>query len=270
MNSRTIIGIVLIKNEDRFIEQVLTNILDFCDKIIVTDNGSTDKTVPIVKRLAARHPKIHLKHIDHPKESQHAIEEYAGSDTWIFGVDGDEIYDPAGLHKLKAKLQQGEYQSYWSIYGNVLNCIAFDENALTAKGYLAPPSRSMTKLYNFSLITSWTDCPERLHSGTKQFKPANSQPGSVDLYAQSTWEESCFRCLHMAFLPRSSTANNFIGKSKLNPSEIEAIRSAREHGSLIKLIKRQYEALFGSNWKNRKYRRGECVQKDVSKFFPLK
>lgn len=40
----SIIGIVLVKNEDLFIDGVLTNILDFCDEIIVADNLSKDGT----------------------------------------------------------------------------------------------------------------------------------------------------------------------------------------------------------------------------------
>lgn len=39
-----IVGICLIKNEDYYIEQVLKNIMDFCDKIIVLDNMSEDNT----------------------------------------------------------------------------------------------------------------------------------------------------------------------------------------------------------------------------------
>ena len=32
--------VILVKNEDRFLDRVLHNIADFCDRIIVADNGS--------------------------------------------------------------------------------------------------------------------------------------------------------------------------------------------------------------------------------------
>ena len=52
------------------------------------------------------------------------------------------------------------------ILGNVLNCITFNPAIGQAGGYLAPPCRSMTKLYNFNAIESWAGpCPERLHGG---------------------------------------------------------------------------------------------------------
>ena len=49
-----IVCIVLVKNEDRFIETVLRNIVDFCDEIIVAINYPTrDNTANIVNKLMA-------------------------------------------------------------------------------------------------------------------------------------------------------------------------------------------------------------------------
>lgn len=262
-----IIGIVLIKNEDRFIEQVLKNILDFCDSIIVTDNGSTDNTVNIVKRMATQHAKITLKHVQHPRESHEVLEPYAGKDVWVFGVDGDELYDPKGLQELKQKILTGNYQDYWCIYGNVLNCTALDEKSLSATGYLAPPSRSMTKLYNFSLLQSWEGCPERLHGGIKRFKNSAENHNNLELFRSLEWDNSFFRCLHMAFIPRSTKYDTILLKGKLNPAEIEAIDSARRNKEWGKLLKRLYQKAFGSKWKNKKYRRGPIVEKNVNIFF---
>ena len=39
-----IVGISLVRNEDIFISQAITNVAEFCDKIIVLDNLSTDNT----------------------------------------------------------------------------------------------------------------------------------------------------------------------------------------------------------------------------------
>ena len=46
-----IIGIILVKNEDIFIKNSIQNIIKFCDKIIILDNYSTDKTHEIIKNI---------------------------------------------------------------------------------------------------------------------------------------------------------------------------------------------------------------------------
>jgi len=117
-----IVGICLIKNEDLFVERVLKNIINFCDEIIVLDNMSTDNTFEIVKRLTREYNKIKLFELEDPLKSHKFIEKYAITNTWVFGVDGDEIYDPAGLDRLRLEILLGKYQTKWQIMGNSLHC----------------------------------------------------------------------------------------------------------------------------------------------------
>lgn len=264
----SIVGIVLVKNEDRFIERVVTNILDFCDEIIVTDNQSNDGTYGILQRIAAEQPKIRLSQIGHPSESHRAIERYAGTNTWIFGVDGDEIYDPAGLAHMRQLLRSGRFCNVWSIFGNVLNCTSINDEKKTASGYLAPPGRPMNKLYNFSLIESWKDCPERLHSGKRVFKQGIGEPVYLELFKEYGWEEAFFRCLHAVFITRSGSCSPAFKKSRLNPAELETISSAWRSRRYGKLARLGFQALFGIDWKKRKYRCGALVTKDIGCFLP--
>jgi glycosyltransferase involved in cell wall biosynthesis len=111
MNPPQIIGIVLIKNEDLFIETVLRNILDFCDRIFVADHHSTDLTPEIVRRLAAAEPKIDYRVVNHTSESHELIADFANGQNWVVGVDGDEVYDPEGLRRLRADLLAGRYNN---------------------------------------------------------------------------------------------------------------------------------------------------------------
>jgi glycosyltransferase involved in cell wall biosynthesis len=267
-NQIKIIGIVLVKNEDRYIEQALRNVLDFCDEIIVTDNESSDNTYEIVSALASNNPKIRLSRISHPRESHDAIAPYAGTNTWIFAVDGDEIYDPEGLKKMKRLLTEGRFNNTWSVFGNVLHCTKIDIPNKKAKGYLTPPARSMTKLYNFSLIESWNGCPERLHSGVLKFKSeTKNHLHKHELYREFNWDDSCFRCLHAVFVPRSSSSRGPAQKNKLNPSEVMSIRSAFERHSYFKFISRFLRYNFGTDWKKKNYRKGPLVEKDITPFF---
>jgi hypothetical protein len=150
-----IVGICLVKNEDSYIEQVILNIVNFCDKIIVLDNMSEDKTFKILKKIASKKEKVKLYQIKNISDSHKFIEKYANTKTWIFGVDGDEIYDPIGLKRLRKEILSGTYQEKWQIRGNFLHCIDIDLETKIAKGYLAPPSREATKLYNFYILKSW-------------------------------------------------------------------------------------------------------------------
>jgi hypothetical protein len=205
MSSIQIITIVLVKNEDIYLRRVLKNILDFSDKIIIADNCSEDNTSSIAADFSEIHKKVEYKKISLPSESHDLIKNYAGQNVWIFGVDGDELYDTHRLEYLKRELQQGKYNNFWMVLGNVLNCLELDEQNGRAKGYLAPPCRSMTKLYNFSQIESWEGaCTERLHGGVINFKHGFSPGIRKYIYKEIQWDESIFRCLHLCFLVRSS------------------------------------------------------------------
>lgn len=51
-------GLCIVKDEGDIIAQSLTYALNYCGKVIVLDNGSTDETWPIVQRLAKQDPRI--------------------------------------------------------------------------------------------------------------------------------------------------------------------------------------------------------------------
>lgn len=268
MSDFRIIGSVQVKNEDVFVEHAILNILDFCDDVIVADNMSTDKTYEICAALAEKYPKIKLIKIQHPREAAVLLEPYYGTKSWVFGVDGDEIYDPQGLAVMRERLLQGEFLENWCIFGNVLNVINLDVGRKSARGYLAPPSRSMTKLYNFSLILNWVNCPERLLGDEVTFKDGYHSGLRRYLHEEVSWEHSNFRCLHMPFMKRSSNQQIRLLQTRLNPNEINYIN--RESNSLLRIlrkIKLYVNQTRGRDWKNQKYRRGSLVEKDISSFY---
>jgi len=169
---------------------------------------------------------------------------------------------------MKQFLIEGRFSNTWSVFGNVLNCTNIDIPNKKATGYLAPPSRSMTKLYNFSLIESWTGCPERLHSGVIKFKSETKKHQQKrELYKEFNRDDSCFRCLHAVFVPRSSLNKGAGRQTKLNPSEVQSIRSAFERRSYAKSISRFLRYNFGTDWKKKNYRKGPLTEKDITPFF---
>ena len=159
-----IVGVLLVKNEDMYIRWVINNILDFCDHIMVLDNHSTDHTWEILESLARKTDKISLRKWDNAQNSQKALTPYYGTDTWVFGVDGDEVYDPSGLVAIRERLSNGEFDHAWRVGGNFLHCVSLNLDTMTAGGYLAPPASEAVKLYNFKIVTGWeSEEVERLH-----------------------------------------------------------------------------------------------------------
>jgi hypothetical protein len=257
-----IVGIVLVRDEDRHIERTLRNIAGFCDSIHVADHQSSDGTPQILARLAAEFPQLDVRRIGEPRESNALLQPYVGTPTWIFGVDGDEIYDPAGLAVLRGQLFAGRFDPWWVVFGNVLNCVEIDLARRTASGYLAPPCRSMTKLYNFRMLRELDPtAPQRLHShkGRDVFHEPFHALLRYDLYKETAWEDAHFRCLHACFLPRSSR------ETPGGPRE-----NVSESLQLLRRLKRTAKRMLGlaatSDYKREKYMRGPLVTVDATPF----
>ncbi len=262
-----VIGISLVRNDDRFLKQVILNTMDFCDEMIITDHKSTDNTPAIAKELATEYDHVSYHRIQHPSESHDLIRSYAGQNCWVFGVDGDELYEPDKLAIFKEQLRNGRFQESWQVLGKALHCCDLDPDKKVAKGYLARPSRSMTKLYNFSLINDWEGpCTERLHHGNIRFKDRASANSKDTSESELDWGEATFRCLHTVFINRSS---------RQSPQQ-EARANIAEKNAMSKLQKLRYFAgrLIGrepaAKMKNETYMRGELHTLDVSGFFQAK
>lgn len=264
MNTPRIIGIMLVRNEDRFLKQAALNILEFCDRILIADHGSSDATPAICAELAGISPKFEVHRIREARESQAMLQPFAGTDTWIFGVDGDEVYDVAGLARLRRELLAGKFSEWWVVFGNVLNCDRIDLEHGTATGYLAPPCRSMTKLYNFRMVRELDPtAPQRLHShhGRDVFHKPFHALLRFEWYKEVAWDDAYFRCLHACLMPRSSREP----VSGLRENVSESLRWPRR---LKALGNRLLGRSSGSSYKREKYMRGPLVTVNTTPFFP--
>ena len=141
--SMQIVAICLVHNEDIFLDRVVRNISAVCDRILIADHQSTDGTARIGQEWQSRLASVTYRRIRLPSESHEMIRPFANTRTWVFPVDGDEIYDPAGLERMRTSIMSGACDAHRQVYGNVLHCTSLDMTCKTASGYLAPPSRSM-------------------------------------------------------------------------------------------------------------------------------
>ena len=261
-----IVGIVLVRNEDLFVERAVRNIASFCDSLILCEHGSTDGTLGVLEELVCDLPHAELHRIKHPSESHDLLKPFAGTRTWIFAVDGDEIYDPERLQGFRSRILTGEFDHIWRMKGNVLHCTAIAPDYSTASGFMSPPSRSMTKLYNFGAITAWDgNVVERLHGGNICFKPGFHDLVKKNFHESVGWKETPFRCLHLCFLPRSSR-----DEWRSNPSQrqnIQEIYGGGIPGKIRRFASRVLKRRPASLWKQEYYRMGSIETIDAKPFF---
>ncbi len=257
-----IVGIMLVRDEDRFVEWAIRSAIDFCDEFLVCDHESRDETPVILGQLVREYGgKLTVRRCRDSGESHRMIQPYAGTATWIFGVDGDEIYDSAGLARLRVRLEAGEFAAWWVVFGNVLNVKQLDVPGGEAAGHLAPPCRSMTKLYNFAAIEAWDGkIVERLHGGEIRFRAGFAADRRLNLHDQTSWEDADFRCLHLCFLGRSSRDAGAAPRRNIMD---------RHAWSLEKVAVRLRAFLTRESvldWKEQKYARGPRVILPITAF----
>jgi len=245
-----------------FVEQAIRNVAAFCDRICAVDHMSTDTTWQILEALAAEFDHIDVRRVRHAGASHALVEPYAGTKTWVFGVDGDELYDPGRLAEFRHDLLGGAYDGVFKVASNVLNCVGLD--GMRASGYLSPPSRSITKLYNFAALESWAgDGAERLHGGKPVFRPGYDAHAVENIGERMPWDETPLRCLHMCFLRRSSVDTAAGPRPILEETGLQD----RSWRGALKRALRHRRIPEQSEWKRQKYMRGELVTVDAAPFF---
>jgi glycosyltransferase involved in cell wall biosynthesis len=266
-----VVGVSLIRNEDLYVEQSLRNVSGFCDSIVVADHMSTDRTWEIVSALASDLGNLEVHRVAHSAESHALIERFAGTDTWVLSIDGDELYDPSRLPRFRDALERGTYDGVFRIRPAAIHCDVLDRATARATGHLSPPSRPLVGILNFGAIESWTGVrSERLHGGDIVFRPGFDMDSWCHLGSEGGWTASPFRALHLCFLPRSST-DAAAGPATGRPNLAETRRYRRGVVGGLEGIARRVagrRSPTDARWKAEKYRRGEATTVDISAFFP--
>jgi hypothetical protein len=269
----TFVGSMLVRNEDVYVEQALRNVVGFCDVVEVFDHDSADATWDILRDLAREYDHVHVHRTKRAGDSHRPLERYAGTRAWVLGVDGDELFDPTGLAALRDRLEEGDHDDVFRLKGHVFNCVGVDREALSARGYMSPPSRPVTKLFNFGVVRRWEDCTERLHFGRQVFLDGFSWESMRVLSDTTTWETDPLRLLHTCFVRRSSldpgdgaaSRDNLDESGLFDRSWVGGLRRRlRPYRADPKIAAMRHRGL---DWKQTMYRKGEELTIDASAFF---
>lgn len=97
-----IVAHCIVKDEDRWVWFALMSIIDYVDKIIVYDTGSSDQTIDIIKSINSS--KIILKEkgvVDSRGLVELRNEQiHESKGDWLLIIDGDEIWPSSEIKKL--------------------------------------------------------------------------------------------------------------------------------------------------------------------------
>lgn len=101
-------GNCLVLNEENWVWDALISVIDYLDKILVWDTGSTDKTVQIIKSIKS--PKIFFRQYGSvtPETFVNARQEMleVTQADWLFLIDGDEIWTKKGITEVVKAIQK--------------------------------------------------------------------------------------------------------------------------------------------------------------------
>lgn len=268
-----ILGVWLLRDEEYFAAWSLMNAVEFCDRVLVMDNRSRDRTREIVEAVAARYGHVEILDVEDAYDTHRHLEAFTGTPTWVFGVDGDEIYDPAGLVRMRTRLLAGEFDAHWCVTAHMRHVLGVRFDRAAAFGYTQPESPNPTKFYNFGAIARWAPGRhERLH-GLKSvvFRPGYARDGVLHTWRREHWDGADFRCLHLCFMPRSPLDEPVGGgdikpTGRANPAERMKARALlrRARRAVLRRLDPRHDVR--RNYKHRHYAKGPVTTFDITGF----
>ena len=140
-------------NGDKYIKEQLESIipqLDFSDEIIISDDSSTDQTLPIVQEINDNRIKIYSNNVFHSPilNFENAIKKAKGD--YIFLCDQDDIWQPNKVDIMLESLKTN--------YLVVSDCVVVDKNKNVLKDSFFNSKIPSMKVWNNLLHNNFLGC----------------------------------------------------------------------------------------------------------------
>lgn len=93
---------VIVKNEEQWIWYAINSVIEYVDKIIIFDTGSTDQTINIIKSIRSPKIKFEEKGLVNPKQLVDLRNEQINKTEtdWFMLLDGDEVWPENSIRKI--------------------------------------------------------------------------------------------------------------------------------------------------------------------------
>lgn len=102
-------AILIVKNEERFLDACLASLRDVVDEIVVVDTGSTDRTVEIAQNYSAVIGNFEWCQ-DFAAARNASIE--LATQPWLFWIDADEVLQPGAVQMLTEAVMRPHMGGY--------------------------------------------------------------------------------------------------------------------------------------------------------------
>jgi glycosyltransferase involved in cell wall biosynthesis len=104
-----ILGVMRIKNEERWIRDSIESQLSLCEKMIVFDDHSTDATRDIVRSFGERCVLVDspFEGIDEARDKRHILTEHIlpACPDWVLWIDGDEVLERRAAEIFRSEMR---------------------------------------------------------------------------------------------------------------------------------------------------------------------
>jgi len=189
LRKKMIYGLVVARNEEnRYLEKFLQRLSTQVDKIIFTDDCSTDNTVEIAKKYAEVYSTSENMFIKHEgalrAEAWANLGKHAKPGDWVVAIDADEILYTMDNESIKDTLDKSPFDVV-----NVRRCEMWDENSYRVDKMWAP--HNTTRIFRYAANGVYKD--KRLACG--------SEPTYVDEWVRlgNRWYDNPFIMQHLGY-----------------------------------------------------------------------
>src|SRR5438309_3283180 len=97
---------MIVKNEERFIQDCLESAREAVDEMVVVDTGSTDRTVELAEQAGAQ--VSHFQWCNDFAAARNASIERAKG-AWVLWLDADERLGPGSAAELRRAIRQNQF-----------------------------------------------------------------------------------------------------------------------------------------------------------------